>query len=84
MYSGAYQGTFILNWKQSGSSLSGKIKLSSPGVTLGIRGKVSGDNSIQFGAVGFVTYSGSVSGNSMPGTYQSPRGGGTWSATKIS
>ena len=84
MYSGAYQGTFILNWKQSGSSLSGKIKLSSPGVTLGIRGKVSGDNSIQFGAVGFVTYSGSVSGNSMSGTYRSPRRGGTWSATKIS
>src|SRR5436305_3016847 len=29
-YSGAYQGTFTLNWKQSGSNLTGSIKLSTP------------------------------------------------------
>jgi hypothetical protein len=81
-YSGAFNGTFILNWTQSGSLLHGHISLSSPHLTLGIGGAVSG-STIRFGAVGFVTYSGSVHGNSMSGTYTSPRGGGSWSATKV-
>lgn len=82
-YSGAYQGTFTLTWQQSGSNLSGTIMLSSPPVTLPITGNVQG-NAIRFGAVGGVTYSGSVSGNSMSGTYQVPTGsaGGSWSASR--
>jgi hypothetical protein len=85
-YSGAYQGTFTLTWQQSGSTLSGSIKLSAPAVTLNINGTVQG-NAIRFGTVGSVgiTYSGSVSGNSMSGTYQAgTTGGGPWSATKSS
>jgi hypothetical protein len=87
-YSGAYQGTFTLTWQQSGSNLSGTIKLSAPARTLGITGNVTG-SAIRFGAVGGVTYSGSVSGNSMSGSYQTPTapgsiGSGSWSATKTS
>jgi von Willebrand factor type D domain len=82
-YSGAFQGTFTLNWQQSGSNLNGTIKLSNPRVTIAIRGTVSG-RTIRFGNVGFVTYSGAVFGDSMSGKYRSPRGDGSWSATKNS
>lgn len=82
-YSGAFSGTFTLNWHQSGSKLSGGIALSAPPDTLSIHGSVNG-TAIRFGTVGSVaiTYSGSVSGNSMSGSYQTPKGGGPWSATK--
>jgi hypothetical protein len=83
-YGGAYQGTFTLTWQQSGSNLSGTIKLSAPASSLGIHGTLSG-GAIRFGTVGSVaiTYSGSVSGNSMSGTYQvNGSTGGSWSATK--
>jgi hypothetical protein len=84
-YSGAYSGTFKLNWQQSGSTLKGTISLSAPPGTLGINGTVSG-SSIKFGTVGGpgITYTGSVSGNSMSGSYTTPNGGGSWSATKSS
>ena len=86
-YSGAYQGTFILRWVQSGAHLTGRIHISNPGSTLGIRGTVSG-GSIQFGTVGgaAITYTGTVSGNSMSGTYKVSNGSGTvggpWSASR--
>ena len=88
-YSGAYQGTFVLRWHQSGSRLSGRITLSAPSRgTLAIHGKVVG-GAIRFGTVGSedITYSGSVSGSSMSGTWkiQGPNGtagGGPWSASK--
>jgi hypothetical protein len=85
-YSGAFQGTFTLTWQQSGSIVSGNIKLSAPPVTLSIKGTVQGDV-IKFGTVGSVaiTYSGTASGNSMSGTYQvGGAGGGPWSATRSS
>jgi hypothetical protein len=85
-YSGAYQGSFTLTWHQSGSNLSGTIKLSAPPGTLPIHGTVEG-GAISFGTVGSlaITYSGSVSGNSMSGTYQvNGSGGGPWSANKTS
>ncbi|MGA9634393.1 MAG: hypothetical protein WBQ41_04045 [Solirubrobacterales bacterium] len=84
-YSGAYSGTFDLNWQQSGSTLSGTIKLSNPGGTEQINGTVNG-SAIKFGTVGGpgITYSGSVSGSSMSGSYQTPGGGGPWSASKTS
>jgi len=83
-YGGTYSGTFVLKWQQSGSNLSGTISLSAPAGTLNIHGTLSG-SSISFGTVGSlaITYSGSVSGNSMSGNYQvagSP--GGSWSASK--
>jgi hypothetical protein len=84
-YSGAFQGTFTLTWQQSGSNLSGTITLSAPAVTLNITGTVEGGD-IRFGTVGSlaITYSGSFSGNSMSGTYQTQNVGGPWSATKAS
>jgi hypothetical protein len=86
-YSGAYSGTFVLRWQQHGSRLSGHITLSNPGSTLPIHGSVH-NGKISFGTVGStdITYSGSVSGDSMSGSYQvhTPNGtpGGPWSASR--
>lgn len=85
-YSGSYQGSFTLTWTQSGSKLSGTIKISAPASTMGINGTVQGD-SISFGTVGSygITYSGKVSGGSMSGSYQVSDGNqssGPWSASK--
>jgi hypothetical protein len=85
-YSGAYRGTFTLQWTQSGSTLSGTIKLSSTrGGKVPLKGTVRG-NTIRFGTVGSaaITYTGSVSGKSMSGSYKTPGGGGPWSAHKTS
>jgi hypothetical protein len=82
-YRGAYRGTFTLHWTQSKSRLTGTIKLSSVGRT-NITGSVRG-STIRFGTVGnaaAITYSGSVSGTSMSGTYKTGGVGGTWSAHK--
>jgi hypothetical protein len=79
-YSGAYSGTFKLNWTQASSKLTGTIVLS-PGGTLSVNGTVDG-SSIKFGTVGGqqITYTGTVSGSSMSGSYTTPGGGGSWSA----
>lgn len=84
-YGGAYRGTFTLRWVQSGSRLSGTIKLSNLNAKLPVNGTVRG-GTIRFGTVGSaaITYTGSVSGKSMSGRYQTPRGGGSWSARKTS
>jgi hypothetical protein len=82
-YSGAYHGTFTLHWTQRHSHLTGTIKLSSVGRT-NITGSVRG-STIRFGTVGnanAITYSGSVSGKSMSGTYKTGGVGGSWSAHK--
>ncbi len=88
-YSGPFNGTFVLTWTQSGSALTGVIVLSSPHDTLQIRGTVTG-SSISFGAVGVVTYTGTVSGSSsgsisMSGSYTDIANGhtGSWSATLV-
>jgi hypothetical protein len=81
-YSGAFSGTFTLHWTEKKSLLTGSITLSSPSGKYGISGSVHG-SAIKFGAVGVgATYTGKVSGKSMKGTYNSPKGGGTWSANK--
>jgi len=83
-YSGAYRGTFILHWTESKSQLTGTIKLSNVGRT-SITGSVRG-TTIRFGTVGnarAITYSGSVSGTSMSGTYKTGGVGGSWSAHKM-
>jgi hypothetical protein len=88
-YSGSSRGDFTLNWSQSGSALSGTIKLEADGSSLPIHGTVEG-RSIQFGTVGStgITYKGTVSGNSMSGTYQLIDNGttfsGPWRASKSS
>jgi hypothetical protein len=82
-YSGPFNGTFTLTWNQTGSNVDGTINLSSPADMLHISGTLSG-SAISFGAVGVVTYSGTVSGSSMSGSYKDLANGqsGTWSATK--
>jgi hypothetical protein len=86
-YSGAYNGTFTVRWHQSGSHLHGTIHISNPGDTLPINGIVRG-NAIRFGTLGSmaITYNGTVSGNSMSGSYKvhsaSGASGGPWSASR--
>jgi hypothetical protein len=81
-YNGVYSGTFTLTWQQTGSTVNGNIDLSSPQRSFGINGNLAG-SAITFGSVSFVTYSGTVSGNSMQGTYSTPTGGnGNWTANK--
>jgi hypothetical protein len=84
-YGGSFSGTFKLSWQQSGSKLSGRIQISNPPSDSAINGTVNG-SSITFGTVGStnVTYSGTVSGSSMSGTYKVGPEGGPWSATKNS
>jgi hypothetical protein len=81
-YSGTFNGTFTLSWTQSTGKLSGDIAVSTSPNPLHVSGDVVG-SAITFGAVDGVAYTGSVSGNSMSGTYTVPGGGGgNWSATK--
>ena len=83
-YGGAVSGHFTIHWQQTGSRLHGNIALSNPKGTYGIGGSVT-NGKINFGAVSVgAKYKGHVRGNSMSGTWTSPQGGGSWSATKAS
>lgn len=83
-------GTVRIQWKQTGSQLAGTIIVSNtPCVANGtITGLVNG-NAITFGAVQSVTtiaYTGTLSGNTIAGTYQADascgNATGSWTATK--
>lgn len=81
-YSGAVSGHFTIHWKQTGATLHGTIKLSTPSGKYGIAGSVK-KGKIKFGAVSVgAKYKGTFKGTSMSGTWTSPEGGGSWSATK--
>ena len=88
-YSGSFSGTFNLTWQQSGTQLSGTIMVSGfHNVPTSINGTVKG-TSISFGTVGSesITYSGSVSGSSMSGSWTIQAGGrsvgtGSWQASR--
>jgi ABC-type phosphate transport system substrate-binding protein len=81
-YSGAVSGQFTIHWKQTGSRLHGTIKLSNPSGRYGISGSIH-KGKIKFGAVSAgAKYKGTLDGTSMSGTWTSPEGGGSWSATK--
>jgi hypothetical protein len=87
-YGGAYSGTFKLHWTQSAATLRGSIWITYKGQSdkTTVTGKLTGTE-IRFGAVGpvgVITYTGSVSGNSMSGHYTTPNGGGNWNAHKTS
>src|SRR5262249_40644429 len=84
-YSGAFSGHFTIHWKQTGQRLHGTIKLSNPSGRYGIGGSVH-KGKIKFGAVSVgAKYKGKLdSGTSMSGTWTSPQGGGSWSASKSS
>jgi opacity protein-like surface antigen len=81
-YSGAVAGHFTIHWQKTGSRLHGTITLSKPKGKYGIGGSVH-RGKIKFGAVSVgAKYKGKVRGSSMSGTWTSPEGGGSWSATK--
>ena len=83
-YTGPFNGTFTLVWTQTGNALNGTIKLSSPADNLDISGNLTG-STISFGAVGVVTYTGTVaSSTAMSGSYTDLANGqtGSWNATK--
>ena len=83
-YSGAVSGHFTIHWRKIGSVLHGNITLSRPQGTYNISGSVN-NGKIKFGAVSVgAKYKGTVRGTSMSGTWTSPQGGGSWSATKSS
>jgi hypothetical protein len=90
-YTGTFAGTFKLTWQQSKANLSGTIKISGFGnEPTPIHGTLQG-TSIHFGTVGSeaITYSGSVTGNSMSGTWKLEANGhvggtGSWNASKSS
>jgi len=81
-YSGAVSGHFTIHWRKTGSTLHGSITLSRPQGKYNISGSVR-SGKIRFGAVSVgAKYKGHVRGTSMSGTWTSPQGGGSWSATK--
>ena len=92
-WSGTYQqtspiadsGTFTLNWQQSGSNVTGSISIPGACNACPISATVNG-STVTFGAValGAITYTGTVSGNSMSGTYAAADSStkGTWKASK--
>jgi hypothetical protein len=85
-YSGAVSGHFTIHWTQSGRKLSGTIKLSNPNGKYAIDGSVRAHHKLKFGAVSAgAKYKGTWNGStSMSGTWTSPEGGGSWSASKSS
>ena len=84
-YSGAVSGHFTIHWTQTGTTLHGTIKLSTPSGTYAIDGGVRGKK-IKFGAVTVgAKYKGQLHGTTrMSGTWTSGNGGGSWSAHKVS
>lgn len=90
-YGGTFSGTFSLTWQESGHNLSGTIRISGfKDLPTSIHGTVQGAL-IRFGTVGSesITYSGSVSGSSMSGSWKMQAGkrslgGGSWKAAKSS
>ncbi len=84
-YSGAVSGHFTIHWKQTGTTLHGTIKLSSPSGKYAIDGGVRGKK-IKFGALTVgAKYKGKLHGpRKMSGTWTSGTGGGSWSAHKVS
>jgi hypothetical protein len=83
-YSGAVSGHFTIHWTQNGKRLSGTIKLSNPSGKYAIDGSVRPHHKLKFGAVSAgAKYKGTWNGStSMSGTWTSPEGGGSWSASK--
>jgi hypothetical protein len=84
-YGGAVSGHFTIHWKQTGTTLHGTIKLSTPSGKYAIDGGVRGKK-IKFGALTVgARYKGTLHGSTrMSGTWTSASGGGTWSAHKVS
>jgi len=84
-YDGPPGGTMELTWVQSGSRLTGQITHSTPAKTLQVIGLLkAGDVTFATDGPDVITYAGTVSGNSMSGTFQTAGSSrrGTWRASK--
>ena len=81
-FTGPFNGSFSLTWTQTANALDGTIMLSSPPDNLHISGNLTG-STISFGAVGVVTYTGTLSGSTISGSYTDIANGksGSWTAT---
>lgn len=78
-----FAGKLAIRWKQTKTRLSGTIALSSQRGRYAIGGTIT-PKGIKFGAVSVgAVYTAKVSGPTMSGTWQSPQGGGTWSAHRM-
>ena len=89
-WGGLCTGPFSVNgfcsvtWTQTGNALDGTIMWSPSPDNLHISGNVTG-STISFGAVGVVTFTGTLSGSTMSGSYTDIANGhtGSWSATGV-
>ncbi|HXC76397.1 MAG TPA: hypothetical protein VNU19_05040 [Candidatus Acidoferrum sp.] len=79
---GPFNGFCSLTWTQTANALHGTFMLSSPPDNLHISGKLTG-STISFGAVGVVTFTGTLSGSTVAGVYTDIANGktGSWTVT---
>lgn len=80
---GPFNGFCSVTWTQTANALDGTFTLSSPpDKLLHISGNLTG-STISFGAVGVVTFTGSLSGSTLSGSYTVIANGktGSWSVT---
>jgi hypothetical protein len=79
---GPLNGFCSLTWTQTANALDGTFMLSSPPHKLHISGNLTG-STISFGAVGVVTFTGTLSGSTLSGFYTDIANGisGSWSVT---
>ena len=80
---GPFNGFCSLTWTQTAHALDGTFMLSSPPDTLHISGNLTG-STISFGAVGVVTFTGTLSGSTLSGSYTDIANGktGSWTVTQ--
>ncbi len=79
---GPFNGFCSLTWTQTAHALDGTFVVSSPPDNLHISGNLTG-STISFGAGGVATFTGTVSGSTMSGSYTDIANGktGSWTVT---
>ena len=79
---GPFNGFCSLTWTRTAHALDGTFMLSSPPENLHISGNLTG-STISFGAGGVATFTGTVSGSTMSGSYTDIANGktGSWTVT---
>jgi len=79
---GPFNGFCSLTWTRTAHALDGTFMLSSPPDNLHISGNLTG-STISFGAGGVATFTGTVSGSTMSGSYTDIANGktGSWTVT---
>ncbi|GBD32077.1 hypothetical protein HRbin33_01039 [bacterium HR33] len=75
------QGIFCVTLEQSGNSLSGQLYVAGRGLVGSVSGQVRGDT-ISYGVVGGLQFSGRLSGSQASGTYGGLGDQGNWTASR--